>query len=244
MSEQKQRADARVINNLQLVKYVVRRISINLPPSIMQEDLIQVGVIGLIDAAQRFEGEDEQEFKAYATCRIRGQVMDELRKGDVLTRVVRDKVDKLKRALHELQNELMRDPIPEEMSARMGITMDDYFGLLQEARADALLSLEDIISQPSGLKKYITEGLGPKVADPEAEVHLEEVKNILADEIDKLNEKERLVIALYYYEELTLREIGEVLQVTESRVSQVHTQAMVRLERRLKKSFGIDDSGY
>ena len=237
-AEDKPFKTSRVLDNISLVKSVVRRISENLPPNIMADDLIQIGYIGLIDAARRFEGDDEKSFKAYATYRIRGQIMDELRKHDILTRVVRDRVDGLKKAINVLQHRLMRDPRPEELASHMGIGIEEYHRLTQEARTEALISIEDIIGRVTGIKRFVMDDLGTRVADPEAEVHLAEIKEILVDEIDKLTERERTVISLYYYEELTFREIGEALGVTESRVSQLHTQSILKLEKRLKSAFG------
>ncbi len=228
--------DKRILDNAQLVKWIVRRIVENLPPHIQEEDLLQVGYLGLIDAADRFSEGSDSEFRAYATCRIRGQIMDDLRKRDILTRSMRDRVDKLKKAKRELQHELMRDPSPEEVSRRLDISMDDFYQLECEARAEALISMEDIICKVAGVNQYVLEKMGKNDLDPEVETQIVEVRNILVDEIDKLSDKERMVVSLYYYDEITLREIGEVLGVTESRISQVHAQAIIKLERRLKTS--------
>lgn len=235
-----ERRNAMILENISLVKSVVKRIADNLPPNVMIDDLMQIGCIGLIDAANRFEGDNPGEFRAYASYRIRGQIMDELRKNDVLKRAVRDKVDMLNRAIHELQGNLMRDPLPDEVAKHLGVSTDDYHALVQQARAEALISIEELVGQATGLKSMIQQSLGNNVQDPETDVQIEEIRHILVDEIEGLPERYRMVIALYYYDELTLKEIGEVLGVTESRVSQMHSHAVIRLEQRLRRSLGKD----
>ncbi len=234
----------KVTEYLKLVKWVVNRIVERVPKHLDAEDLMHNGILGLIDAVQRFawgrEREDE-EFRAYAECRIRGQVMDDLRSMDILPRSTREKVNKYKREVENLKREHTREPTDQEISEKLGVDLEACHRLRAEASGARQVSLDDSHSQVNameGLLKKTLNMVNPHT--PEGLVHVKEVRKLLSEEIDGLNDRERQVISLYYLEEMTLKEIGAVLSITESRVSQIHAQALGRLMTRLKAVFGSE----
>jgi len=234
----------KVVDHLKMVKWIVHRIVGRLPRHIDAEDLMHSGILGLIDAVQRFQwgrANESEEFRAYAECRIRGQVMDELRRMDILPRSVRDKINHYKKVEEGLRKSLNRDPEDQEVSEAMGVDLDAYHRVRAQANGGAHISLDHQSSQME-----IMEGVLKKTLNlldsrtPEGIIHIQEVKKILANEIEKLSERERQVISLYYLEEMTLKEIGSILSITESRVSQIHAQSLGRLMHRLKVNFGFE----
>ena len=225
-----------VLKYISLVKYVAGRMMINLPPSVEVEDLESAGVMGLIDAIERFNRDYGVKFESFAIPRIKGAMLDELRKLDWVPRSVRSKSRELEKAIHQLENDLGRTPSDEEIARRMNLPMEDYFDLLREVSATALLSLDDSLFADDGSKTELHEVVEDEsVEDPMAGINREEIKEMLIKYIDDLPETERLVIALYYYEELTLKEIGQVLQLSESRISQIHTKTILSLRAKLKE---------
>lgn len=226
-----------VVKYISLVKYVAGRMLINLPPSVEVEDLESAGVMGLIDAIERFNREYGVKFESFAIPRIKGAMLDELRKLDWVPRSVRSKSRELERAIHQLENDIGRPPTDEEIARKMNLTMEDYFDLLREVSATALLSLDDSLFADDGSKTELHEVVeDERVEDPMDGINREEIKEMLIKYIDDLPETERLVIALYYYEELTLKEIGQVLQLSESRISQIHTKTILSLRAKLKEA--------
>lgn len=238
----------KVLTHLKLVKWIVTRIVDRftaLPPHIESGDLIHSGILGLIDAVRRFSWgreKEEEEFNAYAECRIRGQVMDELRQSDVLPRSARDKVKQYRKVTDVLRQQLKREPTELEVCDFLKVDIETCHKL----RAEANFGKKVILDTSGGSTSETMEGILRKTLNlidpnsPEALFHLEEVKKILVEEIEALNERERMVISLYYYDELTLKEIGQVLSITESRVSQIHSQSLTKLTRRLKQAFGLE----
>jgi RNA polymerase sigma factor for flagellar operon FliA len=225
-----------VLKYISLVKYVAGRMMINLPPSVEVEDLESAGVMGLIDAIERFNRDYGVKFESFAIPRIKGAMLDELRKLDWVPRSVRSKSRELEKAIHQLENDLGRTPSDEEIARRMNLPMESYFDLLREVSATALLSLDDSLFADDGSKTELHEVVEDEsVEDPMAGINREEIKEMLIKYIDDLPETERLVIALYYYEELTLKEIGQVLQLSESRISQIHTKTILSLRAKLKE---------
>ena len=216
-----------------MVKYVANRIAMRLPPHVEVDDLISVGVLGLIDAIDKYDPSRGAKFKTYAEFRVRGAILDELRSMDWVPRSVRQKASAMDRVVQKLQNKLGRPPEDDEIAGEMGISLDELFVALNETKSMPILSLEDLgIAKESGEQQSLLDCLAGKGdADPQTQLRL---KEIISKAIDTLPEKERLIISLYYYEELTMKEIGEVLGITESRVSQIHSKAVFRLRNKLK----------
>ena len=231
---------ALITQHVSLVESVVGRIMVTLPDSVDREDLVSCGILGLIQAVDRFEPRRGVKFNTYATSVIRGAVMDELRSQDWAPRSVREKCRRIERTLARLEAQLGRSPDDEEMASVMRMSVDEYHQLLSDASSVALVSLEALLSGGEVLRQEpavpLSEG---GLQDPERTAQRQELKRALAEAIDTLPQSERLVIALYYHEELTLREIGEVLGVTESRVCQIHTQAVLRLRAKLSRDVDV-----
>jgi RNA polymerase sigma factor for flagellar operon FliA len=230
----KRKRDQQIMKYAPLVKNIVERFAMKLPDHIDKEDLINVGIIGLISALERFDKGRNVKFETYARFRIRGAILDELRSRDNLSRSARNKDAKLVNALTSLQKELGRQPTVEEISAHLGISLDDYYKMLDDAKGISILSSDDL--PPNYCEKYGHYDVLKKIDenDPLSLITSNELKKELKKAIDVLPEKERMVLSLYYYEELTLREIGMVLELTESRICQIHSQAVLKLRGILK----------
>lgn len=233
----KKRRDELVIKYAPLVKNIVERIACKVPAYIAdREDLINVGIIGLIAAIGKFDETRNVQFETYARYRIRGAVLDELRARDWIPRSTRTKNAKLVDAFSLLQKQFGRPPDDEEVSAYLGVSLESYYEMLDDAKGVTLLSSEDL--PPDYCEKHgsyeIMEGIDR--GNPLALLAKNELKNILKQSIDSLPEKERLVLSLYYYEEMTMKEIGIILKLTESRVCQLHSKAILRLRGELHES--------
>jgi len=236
-------ADKLIIEYSPLIKYIAHRIAMRLPPHIELDDLISSGVIGLIDAIEKYNPDKDTQFKTYAEIRIRGAILDELRSQDWVPRSVRQKASTLSNAYADLEQKLGRPADDHEVAAAMDISIEEFHELLRQAAGQAILSIEDLggVSK-DGEKRDLMEVIaGTKETDPETLARLEEIRSIIAQAIDMLPEKERLVVSLYYYEELTMKEIGEVLGITESRISQIHTKCVFRLRAKLRKFIHEED---
>ena len=223
-----------------LVKFVAGRMSSGLPAHIEEADLISYGLLGLIGAIERFDLDREIKFETFAVARIKGAIIDELRSLDWVPRSVRARARDVERAHAALEAELQRAPTDEEMAAKLKITVEDFQDALLEIANSSVLALDDLWTfadpEGSGGQISVLDTIhDPNAVDPETEAQTSELKDRLADAIESLPERERLVVALYYYENLTLREIGEVLGVTESRVSQLHTKAVLALRSRFQR---------
>jgi RNA polymerase sigma factor for flagellar operon FliA len=219
-----------------LVKYVAGRMSSGLPAHVEEADLISYGLVGLINAIERFELEREIKFETYAITRIKGAIIDELRTLDWVPRSVRAKAREIERANAKLENKLQRAPTDDEMALELEMSVEDFQESLLQISNSTVVALDELwtVSDSSGDQVSLLDTLhDPDAPDPAQMLDASEIKDRLADAIARLPEREKLVIALYYYENLTLREIGEVLGVTESRISQLHTKAVLRLKSRL-----------
>jgi RNA polymerase sigma factor FliA len=219
-----------------LVKYVSGRMASGLPAHVDEADLISYGLVGLINAIERFELERDVKFETYAITRIKGAIIDELRSLDWVPRSVRARARQIERANAKLEHKLQRAPTDEEMAAELDTTVEEFQESLLQISNSTVAALDELwtVSDSSGDQVSLLDTLTDENApDPAAMIDHTDLKERVADAIARLPEREKLVIALYYYENLTLREIGEVLGVTESRVSQLHTKAVLRLRSRL-----------
>jgi len=222
-----------------MVKYAASRIAMRLPAQVELDDLISVGVLGLMDAINKFDSNRGAKFKTYAEFRVRGAILDELRSMDWAPRSVRQKSSRLESAIQKLQAKLGRYPESDEIAIEMGISLSDYFDILNETQSLPIISLEDIgIDRESGEQKSLLDCLAGKGDDPQAQLRLTELKNILTGTIESLPVREGMVVSLYYYKEMTMKEIGAVLDITESRVSQIHSKAVFRLRAKLRSLIG------
>lgn len=231
--------DKLIMEYAPLIKFIAQKIAVRLPSNIELDDLISSGVIGLMDAIDKYDPTRDNKFKTYAEFRIRGAILDELRAQDWVPRSVRDKAKLLDRTIIELENETGRTPEDEEIAARLKMSMEDYYDLVNQVRPVSLLSIDEAATFSNVDKKSILNLLeGAKVNNPFNQLNSKSVKDIVTKAIEDLPERQRLVLSLYYYEDLNLKEIGKVLRVTESRVSQLHAQAVSRLRARLAQTFG------
>ena len=228
--------DRLILTYAPLVKFVAGRLGASLPSHVDEQDLVSYGLLGLISAIERFDLDREIKFETYAISRVKGAIIDELRSLDWVPRSVRTRAREIERAIAELERQLMRAPTDEEIATKVGITGDELEASLSEISRTSIAALDELWSPSSSggdqiaLIDTIEDTSGP---DPESSLEQTEMKEALGEAIARLPEREKLVVTLYYYEELTLREIGEVLGVTESRVSQLHTKAVLRLKARL-----------
>ena len=219
-----------------LVKYVAGRMSSGLPAHVEESDLISYGLGGLISAIERFDLTREIKFETYAITRIRGAIIDELRTLDWVPRSVRARAREIERANMKLEARFQRAPTDEEMATELGVSVEDFQEALVQISNSTIVALDELwsVSDSSGDAISLLDTLPDRGApDPEQLMDQSELRDRIADAIAALPEREKLVVALYYYENLTLREIGEVLGVTESRVSQLHTKAVLRLRGKL-----------
>jgi len=227
-----------------LVKYVAGRMASGLPAHVEEADLISYGLLGLIAAIERYEPEREIKFETFAITRIKGSIIDELRSLDWVPRSVRARAREIERVNAKLENQLQRPPTDQEMADALGISVEEFQESLLQISNSSIVALDELwtVSDSSGDQVSLLDTLqDPSAVDPAQEMDTTEMKDRLAEAISRLPEREKLVIALYYYENLTLREIGEVLGVTESRVSQLHTTAVLRLKSRLQGESEHDD---
>jgi RNA polymerase sigma factor for flagellar operon FliA len=228
--------DRLIVHYAPLVKYVAGRVRSGLPNNVEAADLVSYGMFGLIDAIDKFDISRQIKFETYAINRIRGAIIDELRSLDWVPRSVRSKAKVLERAHAELEAELKRAPTEAEIADRMGLTREQLAKLMSQVSFTNMVALDEVTHGGSDRGDKMTLGdllEDPRAPDPEAEYETEEMKVLLAEQISGLPEREKVVLTLYYYERLTLAEIGSVLGVTESRVSQIHSKSLLDLRARL-----------
>jgi len=225
-----------------LIKFIAQKIAVRLPSNIELDDLISAGVIGLMDAIDKWDPTRDNKFKTYAEFRVRGAILDELRAQDWVPRSIRDKAKLLDKTVQSLEAELGRTATEEEVSKAMSITIDEFHDLLNQVRPVSLLSIDEAQSFSNVDKKSILNILeGTKLNNPFVQLNIKVVKDVVTQAIEELPERQRLVLSLYYYEDLNLKEIGKVLRVTESRVSQLHAQAVSRLRNKLTQVLGGEE---
>ncbi|HLT55514.1 MAG TPA: FliA/WhiG family RNA polymerase sigma factor [Bacillota bacterium] len=236
-SKDDETANALISNYMYLVNYHVERFSSQLPKSVSKDDIKSLGLLGLYDALHKFEPDRDLKFDTYASIRIRGAIIDGLRKEDWLPRSLRDKIKKVERTQQELEQQLKREPSTEEIAKKVGISEEEVESILKDSLAANVLSIEE---KPKHGDKGMKEGIGYLLpADsseiPEKKVIHHELIRELAEGIKMLNKNEQLVISLFYFDELTLTEIGQVLGLTTSRISQIHKRSIEKLRNILEK---------
>ena len=218
-----------------LVKYVAGKVAVGMPHNVEFDDLVGFGVFGLFDAIEKFDPEKHVKFKTYAVTRIRGSIFDELRSIDWVPRSVRQKTREVEETIRALEAQLGRSATDEEIAAAMGVPVSDFQALVLRISGTSILSLNDVWYTGEDEDKIsIGESIeSPTSLNPDIIVEKGEIKRVIIEAIEELPEKEKKVLVLYYYEDLTLKEIGHVLGVTESRISQLHTKAIMRLRAKL-----------
>jgi RNA polymerase sigma factor for flagellar operon FliA len=228
--------DKLIVHYSPLVKYVAGRVSVGLPQNIEQADLVSYGIFGLIDAIDKFDPERAIKFETYAIARIKGAIIDELRSIDWVPRSVRAKARAVEKAYSTLEASLLRTPTDAEVATEMGISESDLHGIFNQISFVGLVALDEMLS---GGERGESTTLGDTIPDkgegPVAAFEVEEMKQLLASAINRLGDREKVVLTLYYYEGLTLAEIGEVLGVTESRVCQIHTKSVLQLRSKMSE---------
>ncbi len=234
-----------VLRYVSLVKYVAGRLAIGLPPSVQADDLVSSGILGLMDAIDKYDLERDTRFETYAVTRIRGAILDELRALDWIPRSTRQKARKLESVYVQLENALGRSATAEEVAKHMKLSTQALYGLLDEVRSTNLVSLDEYVQgkDGEGQTRLVDAVEDREGLDPSERIDIEDLKDVMNNAILRLPSRERLVIALYYYEELTLKEIGSILNVSESRISQIHTKAITRLRAKLKSQMRALISG-
>ena len=225
--------DGRIAQYAPLVKRIAHHMMARLPANVQVEDLIQTGMLGLLDAVQRFDATQGALFETYASQRIRGAILDGLRSNDWLPREVRRNSRRIEDAMHSVEQRLGRTALEREVAGEMGLTLDEYHKLLLEARGNQLVYYDDF--EDEGEEHFLDRHCGDSHSEPLEVLMGETFRRELTQAIAHLPEREKLVMALYYEEELNLKEIGEVLGVGESRVCQLHSQAIARLRSKLKR---------
>jgi len=227
-----------IIHYAPLVKFVAGRVAAGLPQSIEQSDLVSYGIFGLIDAIDKFDLGRGFKFETYAISRIKGAIIDELRQIDWVPRSVRAKARSIERAISKLENELKRSPEDAEVAAELDMTESELAGVLSQISFTGLVALDELLAASGSDRSTgttVADTISDGAHDPVQAFEVDEMKHLLADAISRMPDRERLVLTLYYYEGLTLAEIGEVLGVTESRVCQIHTKAILQLRGRMSE---------
>ncbi|HDG97867.1 MAG: FliA/WhiG family RNA polymerase sigma factor [Deltaproteobacteria bacterium] len=222
-----------------LIKTIAGRLAMKLPPHVDQDDLLSAGIMGLLDAIEKFDPDKGVAFKSYAEFRIRGAMLDELRAMDWVPRSVRKNAKMLEEAYEKVENRKMGPASDSEVAKELNMNLESFYKLLEETRGVSIINEEELGELMShrhinGLWEMYQD---KRASDPVAHVDYLELRKVVAEAIDKLPEKEKLVVSLYYYEELTMKEIGEVMGYTESRISQLHTKAVIRLRNRIRNYF-------
>jgi RNA polymerase sigma factor for flagellar operon FliA len=226
-----------IIEYSHIIKYVAGRLSIYFGSNVEYDDLIGYGVFGLIDAIEKFDISKGVKFETYASLRIRGSIIDSIRELDWVPRSLRQKNKELERVYAEVENELGHSATDQEVADKLQISMDEFYKLLNEVNLSSLISLEEFLEQ--NYEGGISLTGNSKEDKPEGHMEITEIREILVDAISKLPEKEKAVVSFYYFEDLTLKEISAIMKVSESRISQLHTKAILRLRGKLARHRSI-----
>ena len=234
--DSKQR-DELILAYTPLIKYIAARLAARLPPQVAFDDLVSSGIIGLIDAIDKFDLTKKVQFKTYAEFRIRGAMLDELRSLDWVPRSVRKKATQIEHSLNSLEKKLGRPATDEEMATSLDISLNHYYKLLDETKTISFMDIELLRQKkPKAIISGELSAISMDQSDPFAALNLQQIRDLLAKSINDLPKNERLTVSLYYFNELTMKEIGRVPGYTESRISQMHSKAMLRLRTKLRKS--------
>lgn len=234
-----QQREERIVSNLGLVKFQALRLYARVPSSVDLNDLMSYGVMGLMDAVDKFDEKRGVKFKTYAELRIRGSILDGLRELDWVPRSLRKRQRELEAAFHKLENTLGRSAKDEEVAAELELEMDDYYVLLNKLKGVTLGAMDSSDPESEDSPLYYLADKDDNL--PSVTVEKKQVKELLVKAIDQLPDKEKLVLSLYYFEGLTMKEVGKVLEITESRVSQLHSKAVLRLRGKIGNCFGMED---
>lgn len=220
-----------------LVKYVAGKVAIGMPQNVEFDDLVSYGSFGLLDAIEKFDPDRDIKFKTYAMTRIRGSIFDELRSIDWIPRSIRQKAKQVEETIARLENDMGHTVDDDDIAREMGIPVEELQTLLTKISGTSIISLNDIwyLGDDNDEVSFMETLESPQNLHPDALIEKEEIKSVIVKAIAELPDKEKKVIVLYYYEDLTLKEIGEVLEVTESRISQLHTKAIMRLRGKLMR---------
>ncbi|MBU0995498.1 MAG: FliA/WhiG family RNA polymerase sigma factor [Proteobacteria bacterium] len=227
-----------IVKYAYLVKYIAARISSRLPSNVIVDELISAGCLGLIDAVDKYDHKKDVSLKTYAQYRIKGAILDELRSMDWYSRSMRKKIQDIETAVKAVENREGRPAQENEVAKELKVDLAKYHKMLADIHGAALLSLDSFISNGSDTqsRKTFQERI-PGTSDSNRKIETKELKHVVANSIRRLSDKEQVVISLYYYDELTLKEIGKVLELTESRVCQIHTMALIKMRTKLKEYY-------
>lgn len=218
-----------------LIRYLAYRFSFRLPPSMETDDLVHAGILGLMDALEKYDPSRKAQFKTYAEFRIRGAMLDEIRSQNWIPRSIQEKVSFLRRTTEDLARRLGRDPDQDELAAELKMEREELDQFLIQARASSMLSLDDLGVEDKNEKDFFEALADDKSEDPLFSLLNEESRQKLVEAISLLPDKEKLVVSLYYREEINMKDIGKILKLTESRICQLHSQAISRLKMILSK---------
>lgn len=227
-----------ILEYANVVNLVAGRLSMYLGYTVEYDDLVGYGIFGLIDAIDKYDADKNVKFETYASLRIRGSILDQIRKMDWIPRTIRQKQKKIDTAMREIENREGRPATDEEIAAALGITDDEYLDWQGQMKVTGVISLNEFMEQGSEVPVETGTHSG-QFDSPEEVIEQEELKRILMDSLEILTEKEKKVILFYYYEELTLKEISSILEVSESRISQLHTRALQKMKTKMGKYMGI-----
>lgn len=227
--------DALLRQHIPLVRRIAHHMIAKLPPNVELDDLIQVGMIGLTDALSRYDPGQGVQFETFATQRIRGAILDELRNSDWLSRGARKGQKEIEQALHRSEQKLGRSPLESEIAEEMGLTLADYQAMLAKVRGIQLVYIEDIRPAEDDADSFLDRHVVDDDADPLSQLRDQRLRSALVEAIEKLPEREQYIMAMYYEHDMNLKEIAAVLGVTESRVCQLHSQAIARLRTRMRE---------
>ncbi|GFI64719.1 RNA polymerase sigma-D factor [Lachnospiraceae bacterium] len=222
-----------------LVKVVAGRLSMYLGYNVEYEDLVSYGIFGLIDAIDKFDCLKEVKFETYASLRIRGAILDQIRKMDWIPRTIRQKQKKIENVIREIEQNTGHSASDEEIAEKLGISGDEYLEWQSQMKITGIVSLNEYMEQGSDVAQDYSRHTTSRFEAPEEKIEKEELARVLGDALKLLTEKEQKVITLYYYEELTLKEISNILEVSESRISQLHTRALQKMKGKLGSYMGI-----